>query len=152
LETLLMPTRTHRKRTAPWRRKGAGLIIIALVLTAGQGAGLSFAFQWMGQSGAGEWQCRMMLGGSMPDMKHGGHGEHQTTGSEEPHENKDDGRGFCPVCSLSGCSALTLLVLDEFRHVSPEQVADAEFPRFQLEARWAASYVRPPTRAPPILA
>jgi hypothetical protein len=126
------------------RHNIAWLAVAALVWSSGQGVALSAAFQLAGLDGTSAWHCVMMPGGGMPS----GHdtGNH---GSEGP-SNSD--HGFCPVCSLTGCSTPSVVAQAEFQ-VAPQgqRYLDAVRPP-TAAPRLAAVYARPRTRAPPLSA
>lgn len=142
--------RFRNRRISRFRRTIAGLAVAALTWSSGQGAALSAAFQLAGLDAANAWHCVMMAGGGgMP----AGQNMAQNLAADAPTDKgapPDGDSGFCPVCSLTGCTTPSVVAQAEFHYVAPGQ-------RYRDTVRspaavlvLAAVYQRPRARAPPL--
>ncbi len=138
------------------RRNIAWMAVAALVWSSGQGAALSAVFQLAGldTANANAWHCRMLGGGGDAPMA-AGHampdGMAMAAGAPmDPGAPLDSDAGFCPVCSLTGCGAPSVIAQAEFHYLPPVQrYLDAIRPS-ATGPRLAAAYDRPRARAPPL--
>jgi hypothetical protein len=127
------------------KRQVAWLTIAALMWSSGQGAMVSAVFQLAGLNTGNSWHC-VMLGG-------GAHDSHGAMPSDMPMDSDmpvDDGSGYCPVCSLTGCSASNVVATTEYQY-SPPIFGFSKAQRVAAEApRYVALFGRPQARAPPL--
>lgn len=135
------------------RRQVAWLTIAALMWSSGQGALVSAVFQMAGLNAGNAWHCVMLGGGG-----HDGHAAMATDGNmaaDMPMESDPpagDGAGYCPVCSLTGCGAPSVVAVSEFQYFPPTY-SPSETLRAAAEApRFVALFDRPQARAPPLSA
>lgn len=124
------------------RHQVAWLTIAALMWSSGQGAMVSAVFQMTGLNAGNVWHCVMLAGGGHADMA-----------GDMPMESgapAGEDSGYCPVCSLTGCSAPSVVATTEFLY-APPAFNPSENLRVVAEApRNVALYDRPQARAPPL--
>ncbi len=123
------------------------LAITALLWSSGQGAAVSMASEFAGLNTASVWHCLILShgGGSKIDH-HAGADEHGHMAAGEPMGNGD--HGFCPVCSLTGCTTASFVSEAEYQILpvaqrfvgAPIRGADAPC----VAARYDASRARAP--------
>ncbi len=105
-----------KSRKQTWRRRVAMLAISALLWSSGQGAAVSMASEVAGLNTASVWHCLILShgGGSKIDH-HAGAGEHGHMAAEGPMGDGD--HGFCPVCSLTGCTLASHVAVAEYQFI-----------------------------------
>lgn len=123
--------RMNLRKTARFRRNIAWLAVAALLWSSGQGLALS-AFA------GGAWQCVMMPGGGMPQDRM--LQDHGASGSDH---------GFCPVCSLTGCSAAAAVFTGDTEKFTAQKIGTGVIARATDMRRGAIRHQRPLPRAPP---
>ncbi|NQV20713.1 MAG: hypothetical protein HQ511_04780 [Rhodospirillales bacterium] len=158
--------RSRTRKIGRFRRNIAWLVVAALTWSSGQGAALSAAFQLAGIDTASTWHCMMLAGGGAGPSGSGGTmpADHvmpdgMTMAADAPMDTGappaapiDSGPGFCPVCSLTGCSAPSVIAQAEFQHLPPVQRSLDAVRRQGAAPRLTTAYDRPRTRAPPLSA
>jgi len=140
------------RKISRFRRTVAWLAVAAFTWSSGQGAALSAALQLAGLDGTSAWHCIMMPGGSMPTDANMAMSMADDAPMDPNGPMKGGDHGFCPVCSLTGCSTPSVVAQAEFQ-VAPQGQHYLDAVRHPAAAPYlTAVYAHPRTRAPPLSA
>jgi hypothetical protein len=117
---------------------------------------MSAGFQLAGVDTASLWHCVMLAGAGGARADHGGEeGTGVAMAADMPMDHGaplGDGSGFCPVCSLTGCGAPSVVAQADFRYFPPAQGEPDGLLQMADAPSQAALYDRPQARAPPLSA
>jgi len=136
------------------RRQIAWLTIAALMWSSGQGAVLAAGLQMAGVDASNLWHCLMLNGNRLVQTANDDAMAVDTamehSASSDSSVPMGDATGYCPVCSLTGCSAPSVVAQTEFHYSPPDQRAGDGLSLAHAAPHAAAIYGAARARAPPL--
>jgi hypothetical protein len=139
-----------------FRYQVAWLTIAALMWSSGQGAVMSAGPQLAGVDTKNLWHCLMPTGGAQNEMAgEGAMAMAMVMDPSAPMSNSapmGDGPGYCPVCSLTGCSTPSVMAQADFQRFPPDLRAGDTLSLAHAAPLSVAIYGAAHARAPPLSA